>query len=74
MLQYGMFQYKASGHVATSLKPGLHIVITTGEHAYEYDPKRILKLSAYRLEVSLVKGIVCDHYSYTKTQDILVQL
>ena len=39
------------------LKPGLHldIVITIAEHACDHVLKRVLKLSAYRLQIFLVK-------------------
>ena len=38
-------------------KPGFHLdkVVTIAEHACDYVPKRALKLSAYRLQIFLVK-------------------
>ena len=38
-----------------SLKPGLHIVVRAAEHACEDASKSILKSSAYRLQIFLVR-------------------
>ena len=40
---------------AFSLKPTLHIVVRIAENACDNASKRILKLSAYRLKIFLVK-------------------
>ena len=37
------------------VKPGLHIVVTIAKHACDSVLKRVSKLSAYRLQVFLVK-------------------
>ena len=45
-----MYSYK-------NFKPGLHLdkVVTIAEHACDHVPKRVLKLSADRLQIFLVK-------------------
>ena len=37
------------------VKPGLHIVVTIAQHACNRVLKRVLKLSAYRSQIFLVK-------------------
>ena len=37
------------------IKPGLHMVVTIAEHAYDNASKKILKLSTYRPQLSLLK-------------------
>ena len=44
-----------------TIKPGLHIVLTIAEHASDNAPKKILRLSTYRLKIFLVK------YEYLKS-------
>ena len=44
--------------ISSLLNPGLHVVVPIAEHVCDYDPKRILKLLKYRLQIYLVK----DHY------------
>ena len=39
----------------TDVKPGLHIVGRTAEHACDDASNRILKLSSYRLKIFLMK-------------------
>ena len=39
----------------TFVKPGLRMVITIAENVCDYVPKRIFKLSRYRLQIFLVK-------------------
>ena len=37
------------------VKPGTHIVVTIAQHACDRVPKKVLKLSTYRLQIFLVK-------------------
>ena len=40
----------------TTVKPGLHIVVTIAEHACDDASKMILKFSMYRLQIFLEKN------------------
>ena len=46
-----IFKFFVSDH----LKPGLHIVVTIAEHAFDVAPKMILRLSIHRFQIFLVK-------------------
>ena len=48
--------------------PGLHKVVIVVEHACDYDPKRILKLTKYQLLVFVVKDCTFDHNNDTETK------
>ena len=37
------------------VKPGLHVVVTIAQHPCDRVLKRVLKLSAYRLQIFLAK-------------------
>ena len=53
-----------------ALKTDLHTVVTIAEHASDYTPKRILRLSTHWLKIFLVKYghiYTCDLYNYMKT-------
>ena len=52
------------------LKPGLHIVVTIGEHACDHVLERVLKLSAYRSEIFLVKYQYLPSLQLCEGQDI----
>ena len=59
-------------HNFISVKPGLHVVVTIGHHAYARVLKMVLKLSTYRLQIFLVK---CEYLrSLCEDQGIRVKL
>ena len=51
------------------LKPDLHIVVRVAERACDDASKRILKPSAYRLQIFLVRDqLIYDHYYHMETK------
>ena len=58
----------------TSIKPGLHIAVRVAEHACDYASKRILKPSAYRLQIFLVRDQYLRSLLPHGDQTIAVQL
>ena len=42
-------------HNFISVEPGLHIVVTIAQHAWDRFLKRVLRLSTYQLQIFLVK-------------------
>ena len=57
-----------------NLKPGLHIVVSVGEHACDYASKRILKLPKYRLKIFLFEISKPIPLQRFRVQTISVQL
>ena len=58
----------------SSLKPGLHIVVTIAEHACDDVLKRVFKLLIYRLQIFLVKYEHCNHLQLCEDQAIREKL
>ena len=56
------------------VKPSLHIVVTIAEQAYDHVLKRVLKLSAYRLQIFLVKYEYLRSLQLCEDQGILLKL
>ena len=55
-LPYSLKQFKFSKRWRIQdVKPGLHVVVRVAEHACDDASKRILKPSAYRLQIFLVR-------------------
>ena len=49
------YQYPVDSDLQYNLKPCLNIVVTVAESACHDAPKRILRLSTYRLQIFLLK-------------------
>ena len=49
------YKERENAFVKKIIKPGVHIVVTIAELACDDSSKRILKLSIYPLQISLVK-------------------
>ena len=57
-----------------SVKPNLHMVLTIAQHACDLVPKRILKLSVYRLQIFIVKYEYLRSLRLCEDQDICGKL